>query len=828
MEETIQKSEKSKKPLIIFLAIISILSLTALGFMGYLYGKEMSAQGKNVFEIKNIDPTIANKLSGLITYSSEKLESADYFSPALQITLKYNEMLFTISESTSIVFFHPTDASLFTSAYLKISATTDIKGYYLEESYLTNLKFVEEIKDGDITTLLFSYEEPSLLNKDEKTTKTLSIITRPIEEQKTAYIEITNFNIKENEAIHTALKDVLKTISTDISDVEQNLEAQIASGLVTVKFDRSDWSILSQSENFLTLTGAQGSTAEVNFSISDVYNLDEVKDKDALRAQLTETLTNKENYSKENNTTFEILEDFETVQIDGVDFEKVITQTTYEWGSSNVQTYFIAFLEGPEKQINLITTYSPDKPEEKENITTLLKNITFNNEDVYSMAGDNVLGDASVTINKATILGQASTVRIFVRECNDVTFSSGLTGWVVAGKTYEICEAGMGSGFVVNGDGYIATNAHVANGNDFDSLATSGPYNETFMEDFLVDLESVIIENLGEIALFFATDEEMYSYFVSLLYDLDEQNFISYENTTRDLYIQGNDVYQLDEVTFELLNPSSHFKASLIDSNDISSMFQAMIKKETGYSDIADLALLKTDDPISIPSIPINSTTYSPGQEVYVIGYPGVADDKEFFSSTSVLSSTITKGTIGAIKPNANNSFDLLQIDASVEHGNSGGPIIDTEGNVIGVLTYGLSADLGNYNMGISGVELQRFLDSSALDLGINSERKELESALGDISLSYYSRAKEKLTGLVTNQDSLSIILQPFVDLCDSKIASGEDKTPLIDINGSLPMLIIFSLLILLLIVAVTMLIINLKAMKQKKANFIPMTNVAT
>ncbi len=819
--------EKNPKPLIIFLLIISTLSIIAIGFLGFLYAKEMKAQGKTVFNIDGVNPEIANQLSGTIVYSSDKTDNADYFSPALEITFKYNQNLLSVADGVDTVYISPVNWGVFNSAYLKITPTTDIKGSFLSDSYYLNLKFVEEIEDDGIHTLLFSYDELSLLDETKKTSKTLSVIYKQLSEQSTAYIEIAGFDVKENEDIHSAFRNILKTISTDISEINQELEAQIASGTMSVKFDRSLWSISYQSEYYLSLSGAKGSLSSANFSVTDVYDVNTVKDSEALKKQLNENIAIKQEYYKDGDKNFEIVGDIQTVQIDGINFEKATVKYDYGYEPSTIETLYIGFLEGAEKQIDISTRYYTDQPEDEQRVESLIKGVTFTDDDIYSMNGDNVLGESSVSINKATILGQASTVRIFSKECNNVTFSDSLTDFYVQGKTYEICGAGFGSGFVVNGEGYIVTNAHVANENDLDALVMGGIYNQEFLNDFGADVIEVIIYQLGEDVAKSLTDEEFESIFITMLADLDEQGYISYTNTNRSIYVQGDDVFDISETTLDVINTQNHFSATLVDNNEITSSIKAILSEQTTYADVSDLALIKVEDPFYYPSIPINSTTYTAGQEIYVIGYPGVADNSEFFSSTTVLSSTVTKGTISAIKPTANNSFDLLQIDASVQHGNSGGPIIDLDGNVIGVATYGLSSESGNYNAGISGEELQKFLDTQGINLGINSERNTLESALSDISLSYYSRAKEKLEDILSTQESLNVILLPFVELCDSKIANGEDKTPLIDFSNSLP-LIIFVILILLLIVAVTILIINIKEMAKRKTNVIPMGNIAT
>ena len=61
-------------------------------------------------------------------------------------------------------------------------------------------------------------------------------------------------------------------------------------------------------------------------------------------------------------------------------------------------------------------------------------------------------------------------------------------------------------------------------------------------------------------------------------------------------------------------------------------------------------------------------------QEVYVAGYP-------FGGSSSI---KVTKGIVSSLN-GLNDNFSNIQIDAALQPGNSGGPIYDQRGTVIGV-----------------------------------------------------------------------------------------------------------------------------------------------
>ena len=92
-----------------------------------------------------------------------------------------------------------------------------------------------------------------------------------------------------------------------------------------------------------------------------------------------------------------------------------------------------------------------------------------------------------------------------------------------------------------------------------------------------------------------------------------------------------------------------------------------------------DLALLKINAPNLTPAVLADSQNLIVGQRVYAIGNP--------FG----LSGTMTRGIISAIRsihgPENNPIEDAIQTDAAVNPGNSGGPLLNSRGEVIGITT---------------------------------------------------------------------------------------------------------------------------------------------
>jgi S1-C subfamily serine protease len=93
-----------------------------------------------------------------------------------------------------------------------------------------------------------------------------------------------------------------------------------------------------------------------------------------------------------------------------------------------------------------------------------------------------------------------------------------------------------------------------------------------------------------------------------------------------------------------------------------------------------DIALLQIHDvPNLEPATLADSSSLMVGQRVYAIGNP--------FG----FSGTMTRGIISAIRsvamPSGNKIDDAIQTDASVNPGNSGGPLLNSHGDVIGITT---------------------------------------------------------------------------------------------------------------------------------------------
>ncbi|MDY0872741.1 S1C family serine protease [Dongia rigui] len=102
-----------------------------------------------------------------------------------------------------------------------------------------------------------------------------------------------------------------------------------------------------------------------------------------------------------------------------------------------------------------------------------------------------------------------------------------------------------------------------------------------------------------------------------------------------------------------------------------------------------DVALLKVEGGPYTP-LPLRLSALELTEEVYAVGSP----------LDPSLAGTVTRGIVSQIKENEFGQ-PLIQADASIQHGSSGGPLLDAKGNVVGISQSALT-DQGEYSVGIN------------------------------------------------------------------------------------------------------------------------------
>jgi serine protease Do len=237
---------------------------------------------------------------------------------------------------------------------------------------------------------------------------------------------------------------------------------------------------------------------------------------------------------------------------------------------------------------------------------------------------------------RLALYSKPSVVRIIDGISGVFTFST-----TRGSQNYPINYVFLGSGSFINGDGYIATNAHVVD--------TTQQGEEKEKELLIGQYFSTIARGLG--------------HNLSAV----EANFVRQHSSLDNVKLYHHVIIPDGSIfPFEI----KAFGAPTGQGKDV-----AIIKIEVKNAPVVNLG---------------DSDKLQLQDHMTVVGYPGAADtfNTGILDSKSALEASVTDGKLSAKKSTAAGA-PILQISAPATHGNSGGPVLTDKDEVIGLLTFG-------------------------------------------------------------------------------------------------------------------------------------------
>lgn len=168
-------------------------------------------------------------------------------------------------------------------------------------------------------------------------------------------------------------------------------------------------------------------------------------------------------------------------------------------------------------------------------------------------------------------------------------------------------------------------------------------------------------------------------------------------------------------------------------------LFDAVLIGADKATDIAVLRIEPDDRPLNLTQVEIvDSDTLRTGDLAFAVGYPLGLDQ------------TLTMGVISGLGRSGLGDAveDYIQTDAAVNSGNSGGPLLDSRGRLIGINTSILSGGLGGGNDGIAFAVPTRIMMFVVEQLRGTGQvtRGEIGAALGSLTA---ETARERGLGVV-------------------------------------------------------------------------------
>jgi S1-C subfamily serine protease len=341
--------------------------------------------------------------------------------------------------------------------------------------------------------------------------------------------------------------------------------------------------------------------------------------------------------------------------------------------------------------------------------------------------GDAKLSDAQ----KLAIYSKPAVVRIIGAYVGHVSFDSHI---------YDVATGGLGTGFFLSPDGYIATNAHVVSTiHDGDDKA-----------------KDALLKN--------AVDQITKAYQSQL---------------SRLTQSQQNAAYR--QILSEMQLVDHHKLAYVVLPNG--QQLQYDIKAYGApVGEGKDCAVIKVVTE-NAPTLPIGDSTKVQVQDhLFVIGYPGVADLSGVLDEKSQLEASVTSGTVSAIKRTADGE-QVIQTDAAIAHGNSGGPAIDEKGEVIGLATFGDAQEVQGFHFLVSSQMVMEFVRQAGTKLDDSISNALWRDGLALFWDGEYTDAIAKFQELVETYPAHSAA-SSYITQARAAIRDGKEKKP--SSNGGL------------------------------------------
>lgn len=425
-------------------------------------------------------------------------------------------------------------------------------------------------------------------------------------------------------------------------------------------------------------------------------------------------------------------------------------------------------------------------------------------QEVKGASSERVKRDTLSEVQLAELV-KPSVVNIFYIYCKQVSVN--YPGSRFLKSSYSLpCSGGSGSGFIISEDGYVATNGHVVYVYPEEVLITDGLYDllgEGFFHDLVkqavFESEGIEISNDQAEAILISIMRDSPNQMDALLVmtlELLTQGKISIADARSGYYIKlGNEPILIDTEKYKTTGdpfqaisvPPTALEADLI-GYDYANWYSKEVLIDKAKPQGSDVAILKIKNSgnLRFPAVKVSvNSNLKEGEQIVVLGYPGLVSGED--ESTSILidpnrsaaKATVTRGIISAIKFTPDGK-KILQTDASIDHGNSGGPAFNERGEVIGLATYGFESQSGNFNFLRDIEDLKTLAKKYSVSLSEGETYFAWNKGLDNFWQQYYKKSIPFFEK-VKSTYSVHPFVEDYIVEAKAAIENGEDKSSIFD-----------------------------------------------
>jgi S1-C subfamily serine protease len=308
-----------------------------------------------------------------------------------------------------------------------------------------------------------------------------------------------------------------------------------------------------------------------------------------------------------------------------------------------------------------------------------------------------------------------------------------------------------GSGFVASENGFIATSAHV--------VATK---DEEIQKEISSDVLKGLNTGLATDALTDSkrTDEQKQKF--AAFYQNYTTKYLKVENQTKEIHVA--------------LAKGTPGKP--LQTNGIPARIVEAGEPVPGK----DVAVLKIDPGASkLPSLSVgDENMLKPADDITAIGYPGESIFRNQDTNPRQVEPTQTHGEYQKVSE-PQRGYDALGTRANIQEGESGGPMVDGRGDVVGVIAFGIAGKDGklipNLGFAVPASVVKEYLDKAKAGAGQSQTEAQYRAALTEFDQKHFKTALPLFREVKSRWKD-----HPYVDAyivsSENGIADKSDRTP--------------------------------------------------